>query len=324
MRKSPTLKVLLAYPRGFCAGVERAVEIVEKTLEKHGKPIYVRHQIVHNAYVVEKLQKKGVVFVEELEDIPKKHQKTRPVIFSAHGVAKNITQKAKDQKMLAINATCPLVEKVHREVERFQKDGYHILLIGHKYHPEVAGTMGQLVEMDGHTPPITLIETKKDAEIFAQPDERPLAYVTQTTLSLDDTNEITQILQKRFPSISAPKKGDICYATANRQNAVKTIAPQCDMMLVIGAKNSSNSMRLLEIAQNLSKKAELITDGENLPIIDKHIKTIGITASASAPEILVQQAIKTLQKKYEVTLEDVHITKESVVFKMPKELNITP
>ena len=322
-KANPALKVLLAYPRGFCAGVERAVEIVERTLEQHGKPIYVRHQIVHNAYVVEKLQKKGVVFVDELEDIPASHQKTRPVIFSAHGVAKNITQKAKDEKMLAINATCPLVEKVHREVERFQKDGFHILLIGHKYHPEVAGTMGQLLEVTGQKNAITLIETKKDAEIF-EPDQKPLAYVTQTTLSLDDTNEITEILKKRFPKIIAPKKGDICYATANRQNAVKAIAPKCDLMLVIGAKNSSNSMRLLEIAQNLSKNAELITDGNSLPKISSTIKTIGITASASAPEILVQQTIKTLQKTHRVTLQEIPITKESVVFKMPKELNITP
>ena len=225
--------------------------------------------------------------------------------------------------MLAINATCPLVEKVHREVERFQKDGFHILLIGHKYHPEVAGTMGQLLEVTGQKNAITLIETKKDAEIF-EPDQKPLAYVTQTTLSLDDTNEITEILKKRFPKIIAPKKGDICYATANRQNAVKAIAPKCDLMLVIGAKNSSNSMRLLEIAQNLSKNAELITDGNSLPKISSTIKTIGITASASAPEILVQQTIKTLQKTHRVTLQEIPITKESVVFKMPKELNITP
>lgn len=312
----PPLKILLASPRGFCAGVERAVAIVEQALEQHGQPIYVRHQIVHNAFVVESLQRKGVIFVDNLDDIPAHHQETRPIIFSAHGVAKAITRSAKEKKMFAINATCPLVEKVHREVERFQRDKFHILLIGHKHHPEVVGTMGQLTP-NSKLPPITLIETRTDAENFIA-DGRPLAYVTQTTLSLDDTKEITDVLKRRFPEILTPKKGDICYATTNRQNAVKAIAPQCDMLLVLGAENSSNSMRLLEIAQKLSKRAILINDSNDLPEIDSSVQTLGITASASAPEILVQQTIESLKKSREVTLQDVPITRESVVFKMPK------
>ena len=326
------LTVLLAAPRGFCAGVERAIAIVEQTLEQHGAPVYVRHEIVHNAFVVESLRQKGVVFVEELQDIPAKHRTSRPVIFSAHGVAKAITLEAQEHNMHAIDATCPLVSKVHREVERFHKDGYHTLLIGHRNHPEVAGTMGQLQEkyfwhketssapIPAPIPaPITLIETVADARNFS-PDSRPLALTTQTTLSLDDTKEIFEVLRKRFPQIQSPKKDDICYATANRQNAVKAIAPRCDLMLVLGARNSSNSMRLLEIAQNLAPLAVLIKDESEIPPIDNSVRTLGITASASAPEVLVQKSLDTLKQTRTLSIETITLTQESVVFKMPKEL----
>ena len=325
---SAPLTVLLAAPRGFCAGVERAIAIVEQTLEQHGAPVYVRHEIVHNAFVVESLRQKGVVFVEELQDIPEQHRTSRPVIFSAHGVAKAITLEAQERNMQAIDATCPLVSKVHREVERFYKDGYHTLLIGHRNHPEVAGTMGQLQEkyfwhkepsLAPIPAPITLIETVADAQAFS-PDSRPLALTTQTTLSLDDTKEIFETLRKRFPQIQSPKKDDICYATANRQNAVKAIAPRCDLMLVLGARNSSNSMRLLEIAQNLAPLAVLIKDESEIPPIDNSVRTLGITASASAPEVLVQKSLDTLKQTRTLSIETITLTQESVVFKMPKEL----
>ena len=313
------LTVLLAAPRGFCAGVERAIAIVEQTLEQHGAPVYVRHEIVHNAFVVDELRQKGVVFVEELQDIPEPHRTSRPVIFSAHGVAKAITLEAKEHNMHAIDATCPLVSKVHREVERFYKDGYHTLLIGHRNHPEVAGTMGQLKHKETSPAPITLIETVADAQAVS-PDSRPLALTTQTTLSLDDTKEIFETLRKRFPQIQSPKKDDICYATANRQNAVKAIAPRCDLMLVLGARNSSNSMRLLEIAQNLAPLAVLIKDESEIPSIDNSVRTLGITASASAPEVLVQKSLDTLKQTRTLSIETITLTQESVVFKMPKEL----
>ncbi len=314
------LTVLLAAPRGFCAGVERAIAIVEQTLEKHGAPVYVRHEIVHNAFVVQTLQQQGVVFVEELADIPTHHQTTRPVVFSAHGVAKAVVNEAQKHAMQAIDATCPLVSKVHREVERFHKNGYHTLLIGHQNHPEVAGTMGQLPDSPKNAAPspITLIETLADAKTFV-PDSRPLALTTQTTLSLDDTAEITDTLRQRFPSIQSPKKDDICYATANRQNAVKAIAPRCDLMLVLGARNSSNSMRLLEIALALAPHAVLIKDEREIPPITTNIQTLGITASASAPEVLVQKSLNALQQIRTLTIETITLAEESVVFKMPKE-----
>ena len=313
------LTVLLAAPRGFCAGVERAVAIVEETLKKHGEPVYVRHEIVHNAFVVETLQRQGVVFVEELEDIPHHHRTTRPVVFSAHGVSKAVVSEAQAHNMHAIDATCPLVSKVHRELERFHKDGYHTLLIGHRNHPEVAGTMGQVDHKENALPPVTLIETIEDAKTFC-PDHRPLALTTQTTLSLDDTKDITETLRRRFPNIRSPKKDDICYATANRQNAVKTIAPRCDLMLVIGARNSSNSMRLLEIAQSLSPHAVLVKDESEIPPIDSSVRTLGLTASASAPEVLVQKSLATLEQTRTLVIETITLAQESVVFKMPKEL----
>ena len=318
-RPAPPLTVLLAAPRGFCAGVERAVAIVEQTLKQHGEPVYVRHEIVHNAFVVQSLERKGVVFVEELDDIPAHHRTTRPVVFSAHGVAKAVAQEARKHDMHAIDATCPLVSKVHREVERFHKEGYHTLLIGHRNHPEVAGTMGQLDLENAASPPITLIETILDAKTFV-PDDRPLALTTQTTLSLDDTKEIVAMLRRRFPAIRSPKKDDICYATANRQNAVKSIAPRCDLMLVLGARNSSNSMRLLEIARNLSPCAVLIRDETDIPPIAESVRTLGITASASAPEELVQKSLAALEKTRTLAIETITLTEESVVFKMPKEL----
>ena len=307
------LTVLLAAPRGFCAGVERAIAIVEQTLAKHGAPVYVRHEIVHNAFVVQTLQQQGVVFVEELEDIPQHHRTTRPVVFSAHGVAKSVVKEAHKHAMQAIDATCPLVSKVHREVERFHKNGYHTLLIGHRNHPEVAGTMGQLPDNQ-----VTLIETLSCAKAFV-PDGRPLALTTQTTLSLDDTKEISALLRRRFPAIQSPKKDDICYATANRQNAVKAIAPRCDLMLVLGARNSSNSMRLLEIALTLAPHAVLIKDEREIPPLASSVRTLGITASASAPEVLVQKSLSALQRIRTLTIESVTLAQESVVFKMPKE-----
>ncbi len=307
------LTVLLAAPRGFCAGVERAIAIVEQTLAKHGAPVYVRHEIVHNAFVVQTLQQQGVVFVEELEDIPQHHRTTRPVVFSAHGVAKSVVKEAHKHSMQAIDATCPLVSKVHREVERFHKNGYHTLLIGHRNHPEVAGTMGQLPDNQ-----VTLIETLSCAKAFV-PDGRPLALTTQTTLSLDDTKEISALLRRRFPAIQSPKKDDICYATANRQNAVKAIAPRCDLMLVLGARNSSNSMRLLEIALTLAPHAVLIKDEREIPPLASSVRTLGITASASAPEVLVQKSLSALQRIRTLTIESVTLAQESVVFKMPKE-----
>ena len=313
---SKKLKILLASPRGFCAGVDRAIEIVEKSLKKFGSPIYVRHEIVHNKSVVENLKKKGAIFVEELSEIK---DSSRPVIFSAHGVPKNIPEEAEKKNIFFIDATCPLVTKVHREAERHHKNGYQIILVGHKDHPEVIGTMGQLP--DGS---IKLIETNKDAEnINIGEFNKPLAYVTQTTLSIDDTKNIIEILRKKFPNIKAPIKEDICYATTNRQNTVKKIAPNCEMFFVIGSENSSNSKRLVETAKKFGcTKSELFDFNKALPVNQiMKVKTIGLTSGASAPEKLIKNFISALKKHFEVDIEEVVTTKEKVTFKLPKTLN---
>ena len=277
------IKVYLASPRGFCAGVDRAIEIVKKSLEKYGSPVYVRHEIVHNKHVVESLKKIGAIFVEELDEIK---DKSRPVIFSAHGVPKSIPAQASDLKMEYIDATCPLVSKVHREAENLNRKGDHILLIGHRNHPEVIGTMGQ-IENGG----IDLIESVDDAKNYQNISNKELAYVTQTTLSVDDTKEIITELKRRFPRIKEPKKDDICYATTNRQSAVKKIASFCDMFFVIGSRNSSNSVRLVEVAKKSGCENSLLIHSESEIPFDKidACKTIGISSGASAPEILVEE-----------------------------------
>jgi 4-hydroxy-3-methylbut-2-enyl diphosphate reductase len=310
------LKVYLASPRGFCAGVERAIEIVNRSLNKYGKPVYVRHEIVHNKYVVEDLKKKGAIFVEELDEIK---DKSRPVIFSAHGVPKSVPEDARIKNLSYIDATCPLVSKVHRESEQLFKNGFDIVLIGHKNHPEVIGTMGQLPEGA-----VKLIETTNDVEkIKIDSFKKPLAYITQTTLSVDDTAEIILSLKNKFPNIKEPIKEDICYATTNRQNAVKSMASKCDMLFVIGSRNSSNSVRLVEVAKNSGcQKSMLIHSDQNLPIDEiKKCKNIGITSGASAPEELVQNLIKQIKENCNVTIEEIIVAKENVTFKLPKELN---
>jgi len=310
------LKILLASPRGFCAGVDRAIDIVEKTLKKFGAPVYVRHEIVHNKQVVENLKKLGAIFVEELNEIK---DNTRPVIFSAHGVPKTVPEEAENKKMFYIDATCPLVTKVHKESERHYKNGYQIILIGHKGHPEVIGTMGQLPKNS-----IKLIETESDA-VSLKVDEfnKPMAYVTQTTLSVDDTKNIIRILKKKFPNIKSSIKEDICYATTNRQEAVKKIAQNCNMFFVIGSENSSNSKRLVEVAKKSGcKKSELFDFSKDLPINEIIIsKTIGLTSGASAPEKLIQNFITKVRKHCDLSIEEVVTTKEKVVFKLPKALN---
>ena len=306
------IKILLASPRGFCAGVDRAIEIVKKTLEKYGSPVYVRHEIVHNTQVVENLKKLGAIFVEELEEV---RDRTRPVIFSAHGVPKSVPKEASNMKMFYIDATCPLVTKVHREAERHNKNGNKIILIGHKNHPEVIGTMGQIPKEN-----IVLIETIEDAKNLKL--EGSIAYVTQTTLSVDDTKDIIEVLEKKFPGIKAPIKEDICYATTNRQNAVKKIAPQCDMFLVIGSDNSSNSKRLVEVAKKAGcNKTQLVDFKKELPVKEiVECDTIGLTSGASAPEKLVQDFIAEIKKHAKVSIDE-HITsKESVTFKLPSLL----
>ena len=310
------LKILLASPRGFCAGVDRAIDIVEKTLKKFGAPIYVRHEIVHNKQVVENLKKLGAIFIEELNEIK---DNSRPVIFSAHGVPKSVPEEAKNKKMFYIDATCPLVTKVHKESERHHKNGYQIILVGHKGHPEVIGTMGQLPKGS-----IRLIETESDAEeLNVNEFNKPVAYVTQTTLSVDDTKNIIEILNKKFPNIKSSIKEDICYATTNRQDAVKKIAASCDMFFVIGSENSSNSKRLVEVAKKSGcNKSELFDFSKNLPIGDIiSSKTIGLTSGASAPEKLIQDFISEVRKYCNISIEEVATTKEKVVFKLPKALN---
>ena len=310
------LKIYLASPRGFCAGVKRAIDIVEKSLKKYGKPVYVRHEIVHNKQVVETLKKKGAIFVEELSDIK---DKSRPVIFSAHGVPKSVPEEANLKKLSFVDATCPLVSKVHRESEQLYKKGYDIILIGHDKHPEVIGTMGQLPKGS-----IKLVETIKDVEVLNVKEfSKPVAYITQTTLSIDDTAEIIKKLKEKFPEIKQPIKEDICYATTNRQMAVKEIAPKCDMFFVIGSRNSSNSVRLVEVAKKAGcKKSILMHSEEKLPVEELiNSETIGISSGASAPDTLVQSLINNLKKDREVSLEEVVVAEEKVTFKLPKELN---
>ncbi len=309
------IKILLAAPRGFCAGVDRAIEIVKKSIKKYGAPVYVRHEIVHNKHVVESLKKIGAVFVEELNEIK---DKTRPVIFSAHGVPKVVPAEAKELKMDYIDATCPLVSKVHREAENLNKSGFHVLLIGHKNHPEVIGTMGQIPNGS-----IDLIENIEDVNKFEIKGNGKLAYVTQTTLSVDDTKDIINALKEKFSNIKEPKKEDICYATTNRQAAVKKIAKLCDMFFVIGSRNSSNSLRLVEVANNSGcSEAVLIHSESSIPLekITK-CKTIGISSGASAPEILVENFIKKLKEQFSVNIEEVEIIKEDITFKIPGRLN---
>ena len=307
------LTILLAAPRGFCAGVDRAIQIVERAIERYGRPVYVRHEIVHNRFVVESLEAKGAIFVDELDEVPDDH----PVVFSAHGVPKAVPAEASRRKLLYVDATCPLVSKVHREAERHNESGRTIVLIGHAGHPEVIGTMGQLP-----AGAVLLVEDKAQAEALAVPNPNNLAYATQTTLSVDDTIEIVAALRRRFPAIQGPKMEDICYATTNRQAAVKAIAERCDALVVIGAPNSSNSMRLVEVAANYGcPKTRLVQraadmDWEWLG----SARRLGITAGASAPELLVDELIAACRARYDVTVEEVRTTDENVVFKLPRQL----
>ncbi len=312
MANRPPLRVLIAAPRGFCAGVDRAIQIVELALERYGAPVYVRHEIVHNRFVVDRLKQLGAIFVDELDEVPD----DRPVVFSAHGVPKAVPADARERGLTFVDATCPLVSKVHRQAERLFEDGLHILFIGHSGHPEVIGTLGQVPEGS-----ITLVETVDDALDVAVPDDGRLAFLTQTTLSVDDTAAIVEALKARFPSIRAPRSEDICYATSNRQAAVKAVAPECDKMLVIGAPNSSNSLRLAEVAERIDVPARLIERASN---IDwdwlGQPTTLGITAGASAPEILVREVIDALRERFDVTEVQADHTPERITFKLPREL----
>ena len=312
--KNKEIKILLSAPRGFCAGVERAIEIVEKSIQKYGAPVYVRHEIVHNKYVVDDLRNKGAIFVEELEEI---EDKSRPVIFSAHGVPKKIPEDAKNYNMTYVDATCPLVSKEHREAENLHKAGYHLILIGHQNHPEVVGTMGQLPNGS-----IDLIQNEDDAKKYTT-ENKKISYVTQTTLSVDDTKDIIKILRDRFPNIKEPAKEDICYATTNRQMAVKNIAKECDLFFVIGSRNSSNSVRLVEVAKKSGcSNSQLIHSQSKIPFdLIQNSNTIGISSGASAPEILVDNFINELKNRFTVSIDEVEIIKEDVVFKVPKKLN---
>ena len=312
--KNKEIKILLAAPRGFCAGVDRAIEIVKKSIEKYGAPVYVRHEIVHNKHVVESLKKIGAVFVEELNEIK---DKTRPVIFSAHGVPKVVPAEAKELKMDYIDATCPLVSKVHREAENLNKSGFHVLLIGHKNHPEVIGTMGQIPNGS-----IDLIENIEDVNKFEIKGNGKLAYVTQTTLSVDDTKEIALALNKKFPSIENPKKEDICYATTNRQEEVKRLVKHVDLMLVVGSENSSNSQRLVDVAKNSGcAKSYLIEDYKKIDWVKvQDANSIGITSGASAPDHLVEEVISSIQGKFDTHLVYDTTKKETIEFKVPLAL----
>ena len=312
--EKPPLRVLLCAPRGFCAGVVRAIDAVERAIEKYGAPVYVRHEIVHNKYVVESLRQKGAVFVEELNEVP---DGDRPVIFSAHGVPKAVPEEAGRRNLFAIDATCPLVTKVHREAMVHFKRGREIVLIGHAGHPEVIGTMGQLPKNA-----VVLIETARDARAFSPRDAAQLAYVTQTTLSVDDTAEIVSILRERFPSIVGPHKEDICYATTNRQEAVKRVAPKVDAMIVVGAPNSSNSQRLCEVAERSGCHNTVLV--QRAADIDwstfQNIKSLGLAAGASAPEVLVDEIIDAFALRYVVSVENVSGPAEDVFFPLPREL----
>jgi 4-hydroxy-3-methylbut-2-enyl diphosphate reductase len=308
----PPITVLLATPRGFCAGVDRAIQIVERAIEKYGAPVYVRHEIVHNRHVVERLKALGAVFVEELSECPN----DRPVVFSAHGVPKSAPAEAKARKMFYLDATCPLVSKVHVEAGRHHEAGREIVLIGHAGHPEVVGTMGQLP--DGA---VVLIETMADAMAYQPRDPANVAFVTQTTLSVDDTAEIVEALRRRFPEMAAPHKEDICYATTNRQEAVKSVAARSDVLLVLGSANSSNSVRLAEVGQRSGATAYLIDDADALDIAWlAGASVVGVTAGASAPEVLVQGVIDRLSRSFEVSVEEVDADRETVSFKLPRVL----
>lgn len=308
----PHLDILLAAPRGFCAGVDRAIQIVELALEKHGAPVYVRHEIVHNRFVVDSLRAKGAVFVEELDEVPA----GAPVVFSAHGVPKSVPEDAQNRGLEYLDATCPLVSKVHRQAERQVQAGRHILFVGHAHHPEVIGTFGQVP-----AGAMSLIETAEDAENFEDAGTNGLAFLTQTTLSVDDTAEIVGILQRRFPSIVGPKGEDICYATSNRQAAVKAIAAECQLVLVIGAPNSSNSLRLVEVAQRQGTPARLVQRADELVFAWlEGVTTLGLTAGASAPEVLVREFIARIGERFDVTERQTVTAEESITFKLPRGL----
>ncbi|MEQ1614395.1 MAG: 4-hydroxy-3-methylbut-2-enyl diphosphate reductase [Hyphomicrobiaceae bacterium] len=308
------LTILMAAPRGFCAGVDRAIQIVELALAKYGAPVYVRHEIVHNKFVVDSLRAKGAVFVEELDEIP---DGDAPVIFSAHGVPKFVPEAAQRRKMFYLDATCPLVSKVHKEASHHFERGHQIVLIGHRGHPEVVGTTGQLP--DGV---VTIIETAADARAFMPNDPGNLAYLTQTTLSVDDTAEIVGILKERFPAISAPHKEDICYATTNRQTAVKAIASRVERLLVVGAPNSSNSLRLVEVAERSGcPGSTLVQRATDIPWLQfDNVSIIGLTAGASAPEVLVDEIVDAFRQRYDVTVEQVVTARENIAFNIPREL----
>ena len=312
MLNKPPLRVLIAAPRGFCAGVDRAIQIVELALERFGAPVYVRHEIVHNRFVVERLRDLGAIFVDELDEVPD----DRPVVFSAHGVPKSVPAAAQDRRLTYVDATCPLVSKVHRQAERLIEEGRHILFIGHAGHPEVIGTFGQVPAGS-----MTLVETVEDVADISVPQAATLAFLTQTTLSVDDTAAIVDALKAKFPEIRAPRSEDICYATSNRQAAVKAIAPECDRMLVIGAPNSSNSLRLAEVAERIGVPARLIERAAN---IDwewlGQPETLGLTAGASAPELLVREVVDALGERFDVTEEVADHTPERMIFKLPREL----
>ena len=308
----PPLRVLIAAPRGFCAGVDRAIQIVELALERFGPPVYVRHEIVHNRFVVERLKNMGAVFVDELEEVPD----DRPVVFSAHGVPKSVPEEARDRGLSYVDATCPLVSKVHRQAQRLIEEGRHIVFIGHSGHPEVIGTFGQVPAGS-----MTLVETVEDVAKLEFEQDSNLAFLTQTTLSVDDTAAIVGALKARFPAIRAPRSEDICYATSNRQAAVKKIAPECDRMLVIGAPNSSNSLRLAEVAQRIGVPARLIEGAQDIDWTWLgQPATLGITAGASAPEVLVREVLEALRERFEVTEEIADHSPERMTFKLPREL----
>jgi 4-hydroxy-3-methylbut-2-enyl diphosphate reductase len=313
LSKKPALVVRLAAPRGFCAGVDRAVQIVELALAKYGRPVYVRHEIVHNRYVVDSLSAKGAIFVDELDKVPQ----GAPVIFSAHGVPKAVPEAARNRGLTHIDATCPLVSKVHVEAERHFAAGLEIILIGHAGHPEVIGTMGQLPEGA-----VKLVETVADAEALQPRDPDRTAFITQTTLSVDDTAAVVAVLKRRFPNIAGPHKEDICYATTNRQEAVKAIAPGADMLLVVGAPNSSNSMRLVEVGQRAgARRARLVQRASDIDWTElEDIQILGLTSGASAPDILVSEVLTALNDRFDVTLEDIAVGIESVQFRLPRAL----
>ncbi|MBO9711354.1 4-hydroxy-3-methylbut-2-enyl diphosphate reductase [Sphingomonas sp.] len=308
----PSIDLLIAAPRGFCAGVDRAIRIVELAIEKYGPPVYVRHEIVHNKFVVDSLKAKGAIFVEELDQVPD----DVPVVFSAHGVPKAVPAKAAERGLSYLDATCPLVSKVHRQAERLVAAGKHILFVGHAGHPEVTGTFGQVP-----AGAMTLIETADDAEALAPADPGNLAFLTQTTLSVDDTAAVLEVLKRRFPAIQAPGADDICYATSNRQGAVKAIAPQVDLVLVIGAPNSSNSLRLVEVAERFGTPARLIQRAADLDFawLDG-VKAVGITAGASAPELLVRELVDRIGERFDVSEREVETVDENIVFKLPRGL----